>query len=271
MARQLGTANERRYFPSRTFLSTIGEGRQFVSFKKNATIFAQGDATEAVFFIHSGRVKVSVVSGQGKEATLGILSEHNFVGESGLAGRGPRMSSATAMTDCVLMRIEKKAMTLAIRQDSTLATFFIQYLLERNIRHQEDLVDQLFNCSEKRLARVLLLLADSGKKGVSGSVVPKLSQETLAEMVGATRSRVSFFLNRFRKLGLIRYSAGDDLRVHSSLLHVVLRDDNPTGGLANHNSTVGANRGLASLPSPGEPPEELYANRTLLGTCEDRA
>jgi CRP-like cAMP-binding protein len=261
MAQQVGSAKETSYFPSHTFLSTIGEGRQLVSFKKNATIFAQGEAPEAVFFIHSGRVKLSVVSGEGKEATLGIFSEHNFVGESGLVGRVPRMSSAIAMTDCVLMRVEKKAMTLAIRRDSTLAAFFVQYLLERNIRYQEDLVDQLFNCSEKRLARALLLLADSGKKGPSGSGVPKLSQETLAEMVGTTRSRVSFFLNRFRKLGLIHYTAGDDLRVCNSLLHVVLRDDNPAGGLANHSSSVGANRGLASLPSPGELPGELYARR----------
>ncbi len=271
MVQQVVTANERRYFPSHTFLSTIGEGRQLVSFKKNATIFAQGEAPEAVFFIHSGRVKLRVVSSGGKEATLGILGEHNFIGESGLAGRFPRMSSATAMTDCVLMRIEKKAMSLAIHLDSTLATFFVQYLLERNIRHQEDLVDQLFNCSEKRLARVLLLLADPGKKGASGSVVPKLSQETLAEMVGATRSRVSFFLNRFRKLGLIRYSAGDDLHVCRSLLHVVLCDDNPAGSLANHSSSVGANRGLASLPSLGELPGELYARRAPLGFCGDRA
>jgi len=270
MVQQVGTANE-RHFPSHTFLSTIGEGRQLVSFKKNATIFAQGEAPEAVFFIHSGRVKLSVVSGRGKEVTLGIFSEHSLVGESGLAGWFPRMSSATAMTDCVLMRIEKKAMTLAIRRDSTLATFFVQYLLERNIRHQEDLVDQLFNCSEKRLARALLLLADSGKKGASGTVVPKVNQETLAEMVGATRSRVSFFLNRFRKQGLIHYGAGDDLHVCRSLLHVVLRDDNPAGSLANHSSSVGANRGLASLPSLGELPAELYARRAPLGICGDRA
>jgi CRP/FNR family cyclic AMP-dependent transcriptional regulator len=271
MVQQVGTANESRYFPSHTFLSTIGEGRRLVSFKKDDTIFAQGEAPEAVFFIRSGRVKLSVVSGRGKEVTLGIFGEHSLVGESGLAGRFPRMSSATAMTDCVLMRIEKKAMTLAIRRDSTLATLFVQYLLERNIRHQEDLVDQLFNCSEKRLARVLLLLADSDKKGASGTVVPKVSQETLAEMVGTTRSRVSRFLNRFRKRGLIHYSAGDDLHVCRSLLHVVLRDDNPAGSLANHSSSGGANRGLASLPRLGELPADLYAHRAPLGICGDRA
>ena len=271
MVQQVGTANESRYFPSHTFLSTIGEGRRLVSFKKDDTIFAQGEAPEAVFFIRSGRVKLSVVSGRGKEVTLGIFGEHSLVGESGLAGRFPRMSSATAMTDCVLMRIEKKAMTLAIRRDSTLATLFVQYLLERNIRHQEDLVDQLFNCSEKRLARVLLLLADSDKKGASGTVVPKVSQETLAEMVGTTRSRVSRFLNRFRKRGLIHYSAGDDLHVCRSLLHVVLRDDNPAGSLANHSSSGGANRGLASLPRLGGLPADLYAHRAPLGICGDRA
>lgn len=271
MVQQVGTANERCHFPSHNFVSTIGEGRQLVSFEKDATIFAQGEAPEAVFFIHSGRVKLSVVSGRGKEMLLGIFGEHDFVGESGLAGRFPRMSSATAMTDCVLMRIQKRAMTLAIRQDSTLATSFVQYLLERNIWHQEDLVDHLFNCSEKRLARALLLLADSGKKGASGAVVPKVSQETLAEMVGTTRSRVSRFLNRFRKRGLIHYGTGDDLHVCRSLLHVVLRDDNPAGSLVNHSSNVGANRGLASLPSLGDLPAELYARRAPLGICGDRA
>jgi CRP/FNR family transcriptional regulator, cyclic AMP receptor protein len=270
MVQHVGAANE-RHFPSHTFLSTIGEGRRLESFNKDATIFAQGEAPQAVFFIRSGRVRLSVVSSRGKEVTLGIFGEHSLVGESGLAGRFPRMSSATAMTDCVLMRIEKEAMTLAIRRDSTLATLFVQYLLERNIRHQEDLVDHLFNCSEKRLARALLLLADSGQKGASGTVVPKVSQETLAEMVGTTRSRVSRFLNRFRKRGLIHYGAGDDLHVCRSLLHVVLRDDNPAGSLANHSSSVGTNRGLASLPSLGELPAELYARRASLEICGDQA
>jgi CRP/FNR family cyclic AMP-dependent transcriptional regulator len=220
MVQQNGTTHESRSFPPHAFFSTIGDGRQLVSFKKNATIFTQGDATEAVFFIQSGRVKLSVVSGGGREAILGV-------------------SSATAMTDCILLRIEKKAMALAIRQDATLANFFVYYLLERNVRHQEDLVDQLFNSSEKRLARVLLLLADSGKQAVSGSVVPKLPQETLAEMVGTTRSRVSFFLNRFRKLGLIHYKTRSDLLVDSSRLQVVLRDDIAVGSIAGHNSTIG--------------------------------
>jgi CRP/FNR family transcriptional regulator, cyclic AMP receptor protein len=241
MVQQNAATHESRSFPSHAFFSTSGDGRQLVSFKKNATIFTQGDATTAVFFIQSGRVKLSVVSGGGREAILGILSERTFVGESGLVGRLPRMSSATALTDCTLMRIEKKAMDLAIRKDSTLASFFVYYLLERNVRHQEDLVDQLFNSSEKRLARVLLLLADSGKQAVSGSVVPKLPQETLAEMVGTTRSRVSFFLNRFRKLGLIHYETGSNLLVDCSRLQVVLRDDHATGSTAGHNSTVDVN------------------------------
>ena len=160
----------------------------------------------------------------GKEATLGILSAGAFFGEGGLAGQPIRMGSATAMSDCELLRIDKKAMMLALHREHTLSDLFVAYLLARNIRYEEDLVDQLFNSSEKRLARILLLLAHFGKEGVPETVVPKISQETLAEMIGTTRSRVSFFMNRFRKLGFIDYETGNGLQVHSSLLNVVLHD-----------------------------------------------
>ncbi len=162
----------------------------------------------------------------GKEATLGILSEGDFFGEGGLAGQLLRMSSAIATTDCVLLHIEKKAMLHAMRLEPKLSAVFLKYLLRRNIRYQDDLIDQLFNSSEKRLARVLLLMAQFGKEGVSEMTVPRLNQETLAEMVGTTRSRVSFFMNRFRKLGFIKYDVGDNLHVHCSLLNIVLHDDN---------------------------------------------
>jgi CRP/FNR family cyclic AMP-dependent transcriptional regulator len=195
-------------------------------FPKKQTIFAQGDAADAVFYLQSGKVKLAVVSKTGKEATIGILSEKSFFGEGSLAGQALRMGTATAMTDCSVMRIEKKAMMDALHREQTLSDMFVAYLLARNIRYEEDLVDQLFNSSEKRLARVLLMLAHFGKEGVPETVVPRISQETLAEMVGTTRSRVSFFMNRFRKLGFINYAGGEDggLQVHSSLLNVVLHD-----------------------------------------------
>jgi len=190
---------------------------------KKQTIFTQGDAADAVFYIKQGRVRLTVVSKTGKEATLGILSEGQFFGEGGLAGRPVRMGSATAMTDCEILLIDKKAMMLALHQEHTFSDLFVAYLLARNIRYEEDLVDQLFNSSEKRLARMLLLLAHFGKEGVPETVIPRISQETLAEMVGTTRSRVSFFMNRFRKLGFVDYGE-NGLQVHSSLLNIVLHD-----------------------------------------------
>jgi CRP/FNR family transcriptional regulator, cyclic AMP receptor protein len=194
-----------------------------VAFPKKQTIFAQGDAANAVFYIQEGKVRLTVVSKIGKEATLGILSAGEFFGEGGLAGQAFRMGSATAMTYCELLQIDKKAMMLALHREQTFSDLFVAYLLARNIRYEEDLVDQLFNSSEKRLARMLLLLAHFGKDGVPETVIPKISQETLAEMVGTTRSRVSFFMNRFRKLGFVDYDGGG-LQVHSSLLSVVLHD-----------------------------------------------
>jgi CRP-like cAMP-binding protein len=209
-----------------TFLATIGEGRKIISVPKKKTIFSQGDAADAVFYIQKGKVRLTVVSKTGKEATIAMVSERSFFGEGALAGQLLRMGSAAAMTDCELLRIEKKAMMDALHRESALSDMFVAYLLARNIRYEEDLVDQLFNSSEKRLARVLILLAHFGKEGIPETVIPKISQETLAAMVGTTRSRVSFFMNRFRKMGFIDYAGGAEgaLQVHSSLLNVVLHD-----------------------------------------------
>src|SRR6202451_1457850 len=212
-------------FDPKTFLSTInGGGRKIEAFPKKQTIFAQGDSADAVFYIKEGKVKLTVVSQLGKEATIGILSEGAFFGEGCLTGQPLRLCSATAMTDCSVMKIDKKSMMRVLHEEQELSDLFVAYLLARNIRYEEDLVDQLFNSSEKRLARILLLLAHFGKEGKQETVIPKMSQETLAEMVGTTRSRVSFFMNRFRKLGFIDYRAGDALQVHSSLLNIVLHD-----------------------------------------------
>jgi len=215
-----------RQFNPRTFLATIGEGRKSLTVSRKQGIFAQGDVADAVFYIQKGKVRLSVVSAVGKEATIGILSEGNFFGEGALAGQALRMGSAAAMSDGRLLRIEKNAMMEALHREHAFSDMFVAYLLARNIRYEEDLVDQLFNSSEKRLARVLLMLAHFGKEGVPETVVPKISQETLAEMVGTTRSRVSFFMNRFRKLGFIHYDGGVEggLQVHSSLLNIVLHD-----------------------------------------------
>jgi CRP/FNR family transcriptional regulator, cyclic AMP receptor protein len=215
--------NKKRDFDPHAFLATIGGGRKVVPFEKKKTIFAQGDAADAVFYIQGGKVKLTVVSNNGKEATIGILGERDFFGEGCLAGQPLRMVAATAMTDCELLRIEKKAMMQALHREHALSDMFVAYLLTRNIRYEEDLVDQLFNSSEKRLARILLLLAHFGKEGKPETLIPKMSQETLAEMIGTTRSRVSFFMNRFRKLGFIDYDESG-LQVHSSLLNIVLHD-----------------------------------------------
>jgi CRP-like cAMP-binding protein len=213
-------------FDPNTFLATIGEGRKILSVPKKQTIFAQGDVADAVFYVQKGKVRLTVVSKIGKEATIAIVSDGHFFGEGCLAGQLLRMVSALAMTDCDILRVEKEAMMDVLRREPAFSERFVAYLLARNIRYEEDLVDQLFNSSEKRLARVLILLAHFGKDGIPETVVPKISQETLAEMVGTTRSRVSFFMNRFRKLGFIDYAGGPEgaLQVHSSLLNVVLHD-----------------------------------------------
>ena len=217
-------AEKVRKFDPQAFLSTINGGRKIEDFPKKQTIFAQGDSSDAVFYIREGKVKLTVVSKTGKEATIGILNKGDFFGEGCLTGQLLRLSSATAVTDCSVMRIDKKSMVAVLHREQAFSDMFVAYLLTRNIRYEEDLVDQLFNSSEKRLARILLLLAHFGKEGRQEVAVPKLSQETLAEMVGTTRSRVSFFMNRSRKLGFIDYQAGDELQVHSSLLGVVLHD-----------------------------------------------
>jgi CRP/FNR family transcriptional regulator, cyclic AMP receptor protein len=213
---------KRRYFDPRAFLATIGAGRKVVAFAKRQSVFTQGDPADAVFYLQTGKLKLTVVSKTGKEATIGILGERDFFGEACLVGQALRMMTATAMTDCTVLRIDKKAMMHALHREHEFSDLFVAYLLARNIRYEEDLVDQLFNSSEKRLARVLLLLARFGKEGEPETVVPKVSQEMLAEMIGTTRSRVSFFMNRFRKLGFIDYNGG--LQVHSSMLNVVLHD-----------------------------------------------
>ena len=221
MARIAVGKNEHEFDPN-TFLATIGDGRKIVAVLKKETIYTQGDRADAVFYVQKGKVRLTVVSKSGKEATIGIVSERNFLGEGALAGQLLRMGSAAAMTDCELLRVDKKVMMGMLHREHAFSDMFVAYLLARNIRYEEDLVDQLFNSSEKRLARILLLLAHFGKESIPEAVVPQISQETLAEMIGTTRSRVSFFMNRFRKLGFIHDNGG--LKVHSSLLNVVLHD-----------------------------------------------
>jgi CRP/FNR family transcriptional regulator, cyclic AMP receptor protein len=209
-------------FDPHTFLAHIGGGRTLATYQRHSPIFAQGDVADAVFYIQRGQVQLTVVSAQGKEAVIALLEPHAFFGEGCLAGQPQRIATAMAHTDCTLLRIEKSAMMRVLQAEPAFAALFTAYLLSRNRRIEEDLIDHLFNSSEKRLARVLLLLAHFGKDGHTELVIPKISQETLAEMVGTTRSRVSFFLNKFRKLGFIDYNGG--LHVHSSLLTVVLHD-----------------------------------------------
>jgi CRP/FNR family transcriptional regulator, cyclic AMP receptor protein len=267
---QVTTAKKNDFNP-RTFLSTVGKGREMVSFGKKSTIFAQGDSTDGLYFIQEGKVQLSVVSEAGKEATLGILSEGDFFGEGGLGGQLVRMSSAIALTDCVLLHVERKALMHALSIQPKLSALFMRHLVKRNIRYQDDLVDQLFNSSEKRLARVLLLMAHFGKEGVSEMSVPRLSQETLAEMVGTTRSRVSFFMNRFRKLGFINYDTGDNLHVRSALLNVVLHDDDgESSNLAASNFTTPARKLSEPPPEHGKLLDRDRAKRPTLPGAEGR-
>ena len=219
----VAAAKQRRKFNTETFLSTIDGGRTLAVFPKKETIFRQGDSSDSVFYVQKGKVKLTVLSKAGKEATIGILNEGDFFGEGCLTGQPFRLCSATAMTDCSVMRIDKKSMNDVLHREHAFADMFVSYLLARNIRYEADLVDQLFNSSEKRLARILLLLAQFGKEGKPETVIPKMSQETLAEMIGTTRSRVNFFMNRFREMGFVDYSS-EGLQVHSSLLNIVLND-----------------------------------------------
>jgi CRP/FNR family transcriptional regulator, cyclic AMP receptor protein len=209
-------------FNPAAFLAKAGAGRKLSTFPKGAMIFAQGNVADSVFYIQKGKVKVTVISTQGKEAVVAVLGTGEFCGEGCLAGQPRRMATASAMTDCEMMRLEKSAIIRVLQAEPRFSEMFVSYLLARTIRVEEDLVDQLFNSSEKRLARALLLLANFGKEGRPEPIIGKVSQETLAEMVGTTRSRVSFFMNKFRKLGLISYNG--HIEVHSSLLNVVLHD-----------------------------------------------
>jgi CRP/FNR family cyclic AMP-dependent transcriptional regulator len=200
-----------------------GLGKQVIEHPRTSTIFSQGDSADSVFYIQKGKVKIGVVSAEGKEATVAVLTAGEFVGEDCIASTHPlRLVTATALSDCTLLKIGKKEMVRVLADDHAFSEVFVTYLLARNAHIQEDLIDQLFNSSEKRLARVLLQLAQFGKEGQPEVVIPRISQESLAEMVGTTRSRVSFFMNRFRKLGFIEYDGA--IKVHSSLLNVVLHD-----------------------------------------------
>jgi len=210
-------------FDPRVFLARIGRGRKIVTVPRGGIIFSQGEACDAVFYIQTGRVKLTVVSKTGKEATIGILDTNDFFGEDSLVIQQVRMGTATALTNCSLMRIEKSAMLKALHSQHKFSYLFVEHLLAKNIRYREDLIDQLFNSSEKRLARILLLFAGFGKNGIHEKTqIPKVTQEPLAEMVGTTRPRVNAFMNKFRKLGFIDYDGG--LEIRSSLLSVVLHE-----------------------------------------------
>src|SRR6202161_4588456 len=217
---------DKEQFDPKAFLAQTGTGRSLTDHAKNHTIFLQGEPADAIFYIHKGKIKLTVVSKQGKEAVVALLGAGDFFGEGCLAGQPLRMASASTMSECSIMRLEKTGVIHLLHDQPAFSEVMLHHLLSRNIRIEEDLVDQLFNSSEKRLARVLLLLANFGKEGKPELVIPKVSQETLAEIVGTTRSRVSFFMNRFRKLGFIQYngSFSSGLEVHSSLLNVILHD-----------------------------------------------
>jgi CRP/FNR family cyclic AMP-dependent transcriptional regulator len=210
-------------FDAQAFLARVGDGHSITQYADRQPIFAQGDLADAIFYIQDGKVKVSVLSDQGKEAIVAILESGQFFGEGCLVGQTHRMASVIAMGKCTIARLEKRVVVAVLQEQPAFATVFIAYLLGRNVRMEADLVDQLFNSSEKRLARLLLLLANFGKEGKPEPVIAQINQETLAEMIGTTRSRVSFFMNKFRRLGFIDYN-GSGLEVHSSLLNVVLYD-----------------------------------------------
>jgi len=217
---------EKPGFDAAAFLASAGLGREIIKLARKETFFSQGDPADAVFYLQEGRAKVTVVSPGGKEATIRLVDAGDFVGEEALAGAvGLRLSAATAITPCTALKIGRDRMVRVMHEEHELSELVMKFLLENSMRIQADLVDQLFNSSEKRLARVLLLMAEFGKPGEPDQFIPKISQETLAEMVGTTRSRVSFFKNRFRKLGFIEYNGR--IKIHKSLLNVVLLDQLP--------------------------------------------
>ena len=213
----------KRPFDSKSFLAKVGEGRTICKYRKDDVVFSQGDPADAVFYIQKGKVKVTVVSEQGKEAVVAILGADEFCGEGCLAGQPRRIATVSAMTECTVTRLEKTRIIRLLHDQPEFSEVFISHLLARTTRVEADLVDQLFNSSEKRLARLLLLLANFGKEGRPEPMIAKIIQETLAEMIGTTRSRVSFFMNKFRRLGYLDYNGGG-LEVHSSLLNVILHD-----------------------------------------------
>jgi CRP/FNR family transcriptional regulator, cyclic AMP receptor protein len=221
----MATKNQPSFDP-KSFLAKVGEGRSIWEYRAEQIVFSQGDPADAVFYIQSGKVKLTVVSKQGKEAVIAMLGTNDFFGEGCLAGQAQRIATAATMADSVIVRLEKTAIVRVIQEEPAFAGMFIAHLLARAIRVEADLVDQLFNSSEKRLARVLLLLANFGKDEKPEPILATISQETLAEMIGTTRSRVSFFMNKFRKMGFIDYNGGNGgIQVHSSLLSVVLHDE----------------------------------------------
>jgi CRP/FNR family cyclic AMP-dependent transcriptional regulator len=209
-------------FDVKAFLTKANGGKTITSYRNKTSIFVQGDPADAIFYIQKGKVKLTVVSKRGKEAVIALLGEGDFFGEGCLAGQAIRMATAVTLSNCSIMRLEKARVVRLLMDEPLFSEIFVAHLLSRNIKIEEDLVDQLFNSSEKRLARVLLLLANFGKEGIPEEVIPRMSQETLAEIIGTTRSRVSFFMNRFRKLGFIEYNGS--LKIHSSLLNVILHD-----------------------------------------------
>ena len=219
----IGTmTHKKKPFLPEKFLAEVGKGRSIVAFDEGNVVFAQGDPANSVFYIQRGKVKLTVVSEQGKEAVIAMLGAADFFGEGCLTVQPLRMSTATAMADCSIMKLEKAVVIQVLHKEPAFAELLLSYMLTRTMRIEEDLVDQLFNSSEKRLARALLMMANFGKDGQPETVIPKISQETLAEMIGTTRSRVSFFMNKFRKMGFIKYNG--TLEVHNSLLNVVLHD-----------------------------------------------
>jgi CRP-like cAMP-binding protein len=231
-------------FNPETFLSTVGEGRRLVHHKAKEVFFSQGTASNCVFYLLSGRAKLTVVSKGGKEATITLLTAGDFIGEEAIGAPGLRLSTASAISTCTAMRIDRDEMVRVLHQEHFFSDFFVKFLIARGIRTQADLVDQLFNSSEKRLARTLLLMAEFGKPGGPETLIPHVTQEALAEMIGTTRSRVSFFMNRFRKLGFIEYNGR--IRVHKSLLNVVLHDQ--FGGHNAERPPVGITERVKAVP-----------------------
>jgi CRP/FNR family cyclic AMP-dependent transcriptional regulator len=219
----MATSRTRKSFNVKVFLTTVEGGTSVSNYRKKRRIFAQGDVADSVLYVQEGQVKLSIISERGKEAVVALHNKGDFFGEGCLSGQPLRLATATATTDCVITRLDKATVVRVLHDEPKFSEMFLTYILARNARVEGDLVDQLFNSSEKRLARLLLLMANFGKEGRPEPVIAKVSQETLAEMVGTTRSRVSFFMNKFRKLGFIEYNG--ELKIHNSLLNMVLHDN----------------------------------------------